>query len=241
MSFVVIFDLDGTLVDTPAAIVENFAAAFDVLGTTQPSAADIRATIGLPLEQSFAKLLGVPMDDALVASGVEQYRQLYPKIVLPQAHRLVYPGVTTGVRRLRERGFTLAIATSKRYASAHALLKAAGLRECFDIVVGADQVRRPKPDPESALQIAHQLCISPRRTVVVGDTSYDLLMAKAAGMRSIAVTYGVHSRRELDEASPSWTADTFHDVMRAIQTAYRTVTFDPWEIWRYVNYDGIFY
>jgi phosphoglycolate phosphatase len=242
MSFMVIFDLDGTLVDTPTAIVENFVAAFDFLGTASaPPEAEIRATIGLPLEQSFAKLLGVPVDDALVVRGVAQYQKLYPEIVLPRARELVFPGVGDGLRRLRDHGFTLAIATSKRYTSAHALLVAAGLREHFDTVVGADQVRRPKPDPEAALQIADRLGIAVRRGVVVGDTAYDLLMAKAAGMRSIGVTYGVHSRHELDQADPTWTADSFDEVVRAIHTAHRKSSFDSWEIWRYVNYDGLFY
>jgi phosphoglycolate phosphatase len=222
VTYAVAFDLDGTLVDTPRAIVEAFTAAFVALDLRAAEASEIRATIGLPLEVAFARLLRVSLDDALVARGVQQYQVAFKELILPKAASLVFPGVAPGLTGLREQGFALAIATSKFYASADALLKAAGLRHLFSVVIGADQVAQPKPHPEMGELILRTLGVSAERALMVGDTTHDLLMAKAAGMRSVAVTYGIHSMRELTSADPTWIADTFDDVLTCIQTGCRT-------------------
>ena len=214
----VIFDLDGTLVDTPRAIVETFTAAFASMGVQARDASAIRATIGLPLERAFSKLLEVPLEDERVAHGVRQYQAFFKELILPRAGTLLFPGVADGLVTLRGQGFFLAVATSKFYASADALLKAAGLREHFDMVVGADQVKHPKPHPEMGQLIMQTLGVSAERAVMVGDTTHDLLMARAAGMRSVAVTYGVHSLQELKSSEPTWIADTFGDVLKCVQT-----------------------
>jgi phosphoglycolate phosphatase len=222
MNYAVIFDLDGTLVDTPRAIVETFTAAFASMGVQAQDPAAIRATIGLPLERAFSQLLGVPLEDGRVAQGVKQYQVLFRELLLPKAGQMIFPGVEEGLRTLRGQGFALAVATSKFYSSADALLRAAGLRDHFDMVVGADQVAKPKPNPEMGHVIMQKLGIPAENTVMVGDTTHDLQMAKAAGMRSIAVTYGVHSVQELKSSEPTWMADTFGDVLNCIQAGLRT-------------------
>jgi len=218
MTDVVMFDLDGTLVDTPRAIVETFTATFASMGVQPQSAPAIRATIGMPLEQAFSRLMGVSREDVLVAQAVKQYQVLFREIILPKAATLLFPGVSAGLTTLRERGLLLAVATSKFYASADALLKAAGLRDHFREVVGADQVSQPKPHPEVGQLLLSRLGCPAERAVMVGDTTHDLLMARAAGMRSIAVTYGVHGLQELRSAEPTWIADSFEDVLRFIQS-----------------------
>lgn len=216
---VAIFDLDGTLVDSPRAIVRTFTAAFTAMGVTAPSEAAIRATIGLPLEQAFSKLLGVPLDDQTVTEGVRRYQALFREIILPAAKQLVFPGVADGLATLRARDVVLTIATSKFHSSADALLRAAGLRDQFQVLIGADQVTRPKPHPESTELILRTLAADADRAVVVGDTTHDLRMAQAAGVRSIAVTYGVHSVEELRSAGPTWIADSFPQVVEHLRTA----------------------
>jgi HAD superfamily hydrolase (TIGR01509 family) len=191
-------------------------AAFESMGVRSRDASDIRATIGLPLEQAFSKLLGIPLDNNRVAQGVQQYQLAFRNIVLPRARQLVFPGVADGLAALRRQGVTVALATSKFYASADALLQSAALRDHFGIVLGADQVTHPKPHPEMGQVILERLGATPEDAVVVGDTTHDVLMARAAGMRSVAVTYGVHSREELMSAEPSWVADSFDDVLSCI-------------------------
>ncbi|MFJ7204002.1 HAD family hydrolase [Streptomyces sp. NPDC098789] len=208
-----VFDLDGTLVDSPRAIVATFGAAFDALGVTRPADLAVRATIGLPLERAFALLLEREVEHAQVAEAVLLYRKFFDTIVLPQAPDLVFPGVAEGLARLREGGVALAVATSKFHGPADALLTAAGLREYFAVVIGADEVTRPKPDPESGQVVLDRLGLTAEHAVMVGDTTHDLLMARAAGMRSVAVTYGVHSAAELATAEPTWVVDSFPEVV----------------------------
>jgi hypothetical protein len=98
MTRVAMFDLDGTLVDSPRAIVETFAAAFEAMGVAPRAAEDVRATIGLPLEQAFATLLGVARDDARVTEGVARYQEAFRTVILPRARSLVFPGVEEGWR-----------------------------------------------------------------------------------------------------------------------------------------------
>jgi len=213
----VVFDLDGTLIDTPRAIVETFAAAFAALSLPAQQASAIRATIGLPLEQAFGTLMGIASDDPQVARGIEQYQHFFKQLVLPNARALRFPGVADGLATLASQGIALAVATSKFHRSADALLTAAGLRDRFDLVIGADQVTRPKPDPEMGETILRVVGVAAQHAVMVGDTTHDLLMAKAAGMRSIALTYGVHTRQELNAADPTWVADSFDDVVNYVR------------------------
>jgi len=223
----VLFDLDGTLLDTPAGIVRAFTGAFAQLSVPAVDPLDIRATIGLPLPVAFGKLLAVPVEDPVVATGVEHYQRCFRQVVLPGAAELVFPGVLSGLARLRAAGYPLAVATSKFYASADAVLVAAGLRDLFDDVLGADQVSNPKPHPEMAFALLDRLGSQPADAVMVGDTSHDLLMAHAAGLRSIAVTYGVHSAAELSAAEPTWLVDSFAEVVEHIERALPAWQYAP--------------
>ncbi|GCB51524.1 HAD-IA family hydrolase [Streptomyces sp. NL15-2K] len=213
---VAMFDLDGTLVDSPRAIVEAFAVAFEAMGAAPRDPADVRATIGLPLEQAFGKLLGVPQDDPQVTEGVARYQEAFRTVILPRARSLVFPGVAEGLDELRRGGVVLTVATSKFHASADALLTAAGLRDLITVLIGADDVTHPKPHPEPGLLILERLDARPEHAVMVGDTTHDLRMAEAAGIASVAVTYGVHSRAELEAARPTFVAETFPDVVDRI-------------------------
>lgn len=210
------FDLDGTLVDSPRAIVETFTAAFESMGLRPRNPDDVRATIGLPLDLAFGALLGVPRDDSRVAEGVRLYQEAFRTVVLPRARTLVFPGVVEGLNELQRLGVTLTVATSKYHANADAVLSAAGLRDHFSVLIGADDVTRPKPHPDSAHLILDRCAAVPDQAVMVGDTTHDLLMARSAGIRSIAVTYGVHSHTELTTATPTHIADTFPQVVAHI-------------------------
>jgi phosphoglycolate phosphatase len=223
MTFLVAFDLDGTLIDTPTGIVAAFTAAFAEMGVAPRSPAEIRATIGLPLKKAVSGLLGVPAGDESVARGVRLYQESFRELVLPQAGRLTFPGVARGLRALRDAGFTLTVATSSYTASAETLLAAAGLRDLFTTVVGVDRVTHPKPHPETARLITRDLGISPDQAVMVGATTHDVLMAKNAGMWSIAVSYGVHTVRQLTSANPTWIADSFGEVRDCVHAAAKPV------------------
>jgi len=214
MKLAIIFDLDGTLIDTPRGIVDTFTAALKLFGVKSIDPVAIRKTIGLPLEKAFSMLMDVELEDQKVSEAVKLYQSLFKEIVLPKAKQLIFPGVEKGLANLKAKGFCLAVATSKVFASAEALIKAAGLWHYFDLVLGADDVKNPKPHPEMGQLAMWHLAVCPEDTIMVGDTTHDMLMAKSSGMRSIAVTYGVHDVVKLKSAEPTWIAHSFEEVMR---------------------------
>lgn len=213
MKPVVIFDLDGTLIDTPRGIVEAFYAALKSLDVafndTSTSIVDIELLL-------VSGNLDINIMDAQALHAIKLYQKLFKDIVLPKAKELVFPGVERGLASLQSQGFTLAIATSKIYNSAEALLKAANLWRYFSLVVGSNQVTRQKPHQEMALLILNTLGALPENAIMIGDTPQDIKMAKNAGMHSIAVTYGVHDKRKLKSYKPTWVVDTFEGVMDCI-------------------------
>jgi 2-phosphoglycolate phosphatase len=208
-----IFDLDGTLIDTPNAIVGMMGIALGEMGIAPVPEDRIRATIGLPLETGAAQILGKRVDHPDVAQLVTRYRRQFLDWMVPRSAELIFPGVASGLQRLRDSGVLLGVATSKYTRSAEAVLRAAGLRELFSAVIGADDVRKPKPDREMALVVADKLDADAPECVVIGDTVHDLRMAKAAGMRGIAVTYGVGQIQDLRDESPDWIAEDFPETV----------------------------
>ncbi len=216
MTALALFDLDGTLLDTASAVVATSTAVLASLGVTGVGPEAVRATIGRPLAESYAGLLGAPADSAEVAAAVRAYLALYRERTVPRARELRYPGVADGLARLCAAGLTLTVATNMLTASAEALLTSAGLRDRFALVVGADAVARPKPAPDAGLLITTELGHPPAESVMVGDTVHDILMANAAGLRSVAVTYGLHSEARLRTAGPTWLAADFPTVVDRI-------------------------
>ena len=212
-----IFDLDGTLVDTPQVIVATALQALRGQPRALPEPQAIRATIGLPLTVAFSGLLGLAEGSPEVEEVVQEYRRLWRANVVPRSADLLYRGVAEGVQVLRDLGLRLAVATSKIRSGALAQLEAAGIAQHFEVVAGYDSVERPKPDPQMALYVLERLGVRPAGTVMVGDTTHDLLMAHGAGLRAIAVTYGAHDEATLRTESPEWVAKDFQEVVRLLR------------------------
>ena len=213
----VIFDLDGTLVDTPQVIVATALQALRGQPRALPEPQAIRATIGLPLTVAFSGLLGLSQGAPEVEEVVQEYRRLWRANVVPRSADLLYRGVAEGVQVLRDLGLRLAVATSKIRSGALAQLEAAGIAQHFEVVAGYDSVERPKPDPQMAVYVLERLGVRPAGTVMVGDTTHDLLMAHGAGLRAIAVTYGAHDEATLRTESPEWVAKDFQEVVRLLR------------------------
>jgi phosphoglycolate phosphatase len=210
----IIFDLDGTLVDTPAAIVATARAAVHPRDVDE---ALIRACIGLPLEVALARALGLADAQSVeVARAVDRYRVIWRTSVSPRLPELVFPGVADGLAALRAHGLRLGIATGKAQAGAERTVLEAGLQAHLDVVAGHDRAPRPKPHPDLALLVLRELGASPGEAMLVGDSALDIAMAQAAGIRSIAVTYGAQSETELLAARPTTIARSFAEVVRTL-------------------------
>ena len=207
-----LLDLDGTLVDTPQAIVDVAQSTLAALGLPSADPQAIKDTIGLPLPIALARLIGT--GPAGAAEAVEIYRVLWRTHVTPRIPALLYPGVREGLEELKRADFRLAVVTGKAQDSADSTVSAAGLRDVFDLVLGYTSVPNPKPAPDIALLALDRLGVGAADAIIVGDSTHDLEMAQRAGIRSVAVTYGAQPEVVLLSAAPTWVAHSFPQVVR---------------------------
>ncbi|HEU5469361.1 MAG TPA: HAD family hydrolase [Actinophytocola sp.] len=199
MTAAALFDLDGTLVDTPAGMTTVLRAVVARAGGTAAEH-QLRQTIGRPLADSLALLLDRPAGHPEVAAAVRQARELFTDTVIPRARALVLPGVPELLAELRRHRVRLAVVTSKSRPGAVELLTAAGLLDAFDTLSCHGMCERGKPHPDLALLAAAELDVPAHRCTVIGDAVDDMRMAVAAGMFPVGVTTGVASDAELAAA-----------------------------------------
>jgi phosphoglycolate phosphatase len=192
----VIFDLDGVLVDSRAAISGAMNRALAANGFPQRSAAELYRFIGPPLALGFAELTAEPADSDAVVACVASYRERYAVSSLTET--VVFAGIPEALGEL-SRDHRLAVATSKAQLLAEPLLAALGLRERFEVVVGTDMTARVE-DKAATIGRALAALQSGQTTVMVGDRSFDVSGAQAHGLRAIGVTWGIGSVDELAAA-----------------------------------------
>jgi phosphoglycolate phosphatase len=207
-----LFDLDGTLVDTPQAIVDVAQGTLAALGLPPAEPQAIKDTIGLPLPVALGQLIGT--GPAGAADAVEIYRVLWRAEVTPRIPKLLYPGVREGLAELKRSDLRFGVVTGKAQEGADSTVAAAGLQDLMDVVLGYTSVPNPKPAPDIAFLALERLGVRPEDAVLVGDSVHDLEMARRAGVRSIAVTYGAQPEAGLRAAGPTWVAATFPEVVR---------------------------
>ncbi len=189
----IVFDWDGTLMDSTAAIVRAIQASSRDLGLPEPSDRQARHVIGLGLTDALAK--AVPeLPPARYDEMVERYRHHY----LSRDHELVlFAGVEALVAELAAAGFQLAVATGKSRLGLDRALGHSGLGKCFHSSRCADECFS-KPHPQMLLELMDELGAAPEATLMIGDTTHDLLLAQNAGVAALGVTYGAHEFEHLE-------------------------------------------
>jgi phosphoglycolate phosphatase len=202
-----IFDWDGTLMDSAGVIVDSIQRACEDIGLPAPGERASRQIIGLGLAQALQTLLpDLPAGE--YPRLVERYRHHY---LGRDADIPLFAGVTDGLRDLHGAGFTLAVATGKSRLGLERALEASRLGAWFAATRCADQTHS-KPHPAMVLELIDELDADPARTLVIGDTSHDLLMAANAGVASLGVTYGAHEADDLHPHAPLALLDSFAAV-----------------------------
>lgn len=197
----IIFDWDGTVVDSTYVIVDSIKKASRELGFEEPSDQKASWVIGLSLPQALLKV--VPgLTEERINEFVDAYRRFY---FSADPDLKMFDGVLPLIKNLREQGLFTAVATGKSRFGLDQALKNHGIANLFDITKTADQTQS-KPSPLMLEEIFAELMVEPEECVMVGDTSHDILMAKNAGCDSIAVSYGAHTLREISDAEPSYIA-----------------------------------
>ncbi|MBN2895999.1 MAG: HAD family hydrolase [Campylobacterales bacterium] len=188
----ILFDLDGTLIDSTDAILESFAQSYHVWSRPCPPPEQIKALIGYPLDIMFARL---GIEEAMVWPFVEQYKAHYREI--SREKTVMLPRAIEAVERAAEHA-QLGIVTTKTARYSRELLEHFGLMHHFKILIGREDVEHPKPHPEPVLKaMAHILTCKPERTWLIGDTRLDLEAAQRAGIKGVAVLSGYDNYDQL--------------------------------------------
>jgi phosphoglycolate phosphatase len=199
----IVFDWDGTLLDSAGAIVACIQAAAADIGLPPPSEERARHVIGLGLKEALYHALP-ELEHERHLELADRYRHHY----LARDHELpLFDGAAELVRSLAADGYLLAVATGKSRKGLDRALATSGLGECFHASRCADECHS-KPHPQMLAELMAELGVSPRLTLMIGDTTHDLQMARNAGVAALAVAYGAHDRESLEELSPLHCADS---------------------------------
>lgn len=191
-----IFDCDGTLVDGQAAVCDAMEAGFAAAGLPAPDRREVRRLVGLSLPQAIS-VLASDVSEEQRARAVEAYKQSFRDTRLSgQLHEPLYDGMAELLRRLSDSGWQLAVATGKSDRGLTACLDTHGLTELFVSLQTAD--RHPsKPHPSMIDQCLADAGVERADAVMIGDTTFDIDMARNAQVRALGVSWGYHSPDEL--------------------------------------------
>jgi pyrophosphatase PpaX len=196
---VVLFDLDGTLIDSVELILSSYRHTLRVHRGTVPADEVWLEGLGTPLWEQFRRFTTDATEiDAMVATYREHNLAHHDGMVRE------YPGVRPAVQRLHARGVRLGVVTSKLRGGAERGLRRCGFDGMFEVLVCADDVERPKPHPEPVLRALDALAATPAEALFIGDSPHDLASGRAAGVRTGAVLWGPFPREQLARHEPDY-------------------------------------
>ena len=187
----VIFDFDGTLVDSVPGIVKTMAAVGRQLDLPESIIDEWQHLIGLPIVKQMEIILP-ERDEAFHKEVVNCYRTIYDAEAVELCP--LFPDALETLKAIRDGGVSISIASSKRHILVESVIKSHGIGDWFELILGADDVKNHKPHPESVLTTLKKLSINAAEAVVVGDSTFDLVMAEEAGVDGIGVTTGTQVR-----------------------------------------------
>jgi pyrophosphatase PpaX len=204
----VLFDLDGTLIDSIELILNSARYAFEKLGRDCPTDEEWLAGVGIPLVTMFRRYA---RDEADCAALIAAYREY--QLVHHDRLTRCYDQVAETVDILRLRGHDIGIVTSKSEALALRGLVHVGLARHVDTIVGCDSSTRHKPDPEPVRIALHRLDASPEDAIFVGDSVHDVLAGNAAGVHTAAALWGAFKRADLEPGEPNAWLESVSDLV----------------------------
>jgi pyrophosphatase PpaX len=203
-----LFDLDGTLIDSIRLILDSYHPALEVHGFAPRSDEEWLAGVGTPLRVQFAQLGVTPEQmDALV----ETYRAY--NIAHHDTQVIPYNGAAELIHRVKDEGFQVGLVTSKNRQGALRGLRLAGIAQHFDVLVCADDVEHPKPHPEPVLKAMAQLGAAAESTLFIGDSIHDMECGRAAGVKTAAVLWGPFDREHLEATGPDYWLEKPTDLL----------------------------
>ena len=207
-----LFDLDGTLIDSKEDIAAAVNMVLEELQYPHLPVSRVVEFVGHGvrklLERTLREIHGHEPEEDLLQQGVELFREAYPKKMLERTR--LYPGVEEALHLLS--WADMAVVSNKPERYSRPILEALGISGRFRAILGEESTHAYKPDPKP-LHVAMELCgATPRETVMVGDSSADILAGKAAGVATCAVTGGVHTREEIEACQPDLIIDRLPEL-----------------------------
>jgi pyrophosphatase PpaX len=208
----VLFDLDGTLIDSVRLILDSYHHALAAHGLPPRSDEEWLLGVGTPLTAQFGAFQNTAgMLDELIATYREYNLKHHDRMVT------VYPGVVDVVRQLKQDGIATGLVTSKNRSGAVRGLALAQLESLMDVLVCADEVENPKPHPEPVEKAVGLLGSDPATTVYVGDSIHDMRSGRAAGVRTAAVLWGPFGRSHLEGAQPDYWLEKPEELLAVVR------------------------
>lgn len=207
----VIFDLDGTLLDSRECSIKATKAAFTEMGLKVPSEVVIEHYMGIPIEESFFKMSEQPLDQETATELIRVFRTYYQ--TYEESTLNVFPEIPHVLEILMKRKVPCFVVSSKKTAVVKRNLAAQNLVAFFEEIIGSDAVSHYKPHPEGITKVVTQYQFDPTRTIMVGDAIFDIQMGKAAGVKTIAVTWGSHDAKKLSADKPDALAEAPQDIL----------------------------
>ena len=209
MGKLAVFDVDGTLVDSREILKSASDAAFHALGLPPPSYDEVRQIVGLSLREGLARLAP---DAQTVDRLVAYYRTSFGDLrQAPGFVEPLYPGAAALLDRLKREGWRIAMATGKSRRGVDMVVAMHGWADLFDSLHCSDD-GPGKPHPAMLEAAMAALDAEPACTVMIGDTAHDVGMARSAGVRAVGVTWGFHTRTEIEASGADVVADTFAEL-----------------------------
>jgi phosphoglycolate phosphatase len=203
----VIFDLDGTLIDSYQALFLAFRRTYESMRLPPLSAEEVRRVLGHGVGSTFQDLLG----EERVPEAMKLFRQAYEEVMRPHTHLL--PGAREVIEKLHGRSIQVAIATNKLGYFARELSEYYGLEKLIAVIVGDGDVSRNKPDPEMLLYAIEKMRLKKEDVIFIGDSPIDIQTGKNTGVRVFAVLTGVTQREDLEKAQPTLILEHLLDLL----------------------------
>lgn len=205
----VLFDLDGTLIDTNELIIQTFQTVLDEKFPGRYSRESILPFLGPPLYETFTQVDPTQVDDLIAA---------YRKWNVENHDSMVqaFPGVVDTVKELHARGIQLAIVSTKRNEMIERALNLMTIREYFSAVIGLDDVKHAKPDPEPVQLALSKLNVAPEKALMVGDNFHDIMAGRAAGVDSVAVAWSIKGLDYLLAFEPKFTLHSMDELLTIV-------------------------
>lgn len=209
----ILFDLDGTLIDSIELILSSMRFAFTKLGRACPTDEEWRAGIGIPLFRVMQQYAAEEADQRALLVAYREHQ-------IANHDRLIrcYDHVIDVVETLRREGHQTGVVTSKGEWLAMKGLALVGLASAMDTIVGADSSTRHKPDPEPVRVALDRLGTAPENALYVGDSVHDLMAGRAAGVRTAAALWGAFKRADMEPGEPDFWLSSIRDLPALVQT-----------------------